>query len=84
MIPLEEAEAKMLTTDGSYEQQLLPNGDEKDPDNTKKGAWLLLCRPGNSLAGLSWMMLRMLRRIHQLSWSNLLGWGWNIPMGNIL
>ena len=47
-LALEECEAKILTTDGSYESQRLDDGSPKDPANDRPGSIIVVVPPGGT------------------------------------
>jgi beta-lactamase superfamily II metal-dependent hydrolase len=49
VIALEESNAKTLTTDGSYESQVMTNGKMKDPDNKDPGSIVIAIPPGGKV-----------------------------------
>ena len=49
MVALEECDAKVLTTDGSYEKQHRASGGKKDADNAHEGTIVVVISPGGGL-----------------------------------
>lgn len=49
IMSLEENDIKVLTTDGTYEGQVLDNGDIKDADNSHAGSIVVVVPPGGKV-----------------------------------
>ncbi len=47
VVALEECGARVLTTDGSYEEEIV-NGEPRDPDNARPGTLVIVVPPGGS------------------------------------
>jgi beta-lactamase superfamily II metal-dependent hydrolase len=48
-LALEECDAEVLTTDGSYEEQLRADGTQKNPDNAHEGTIVVVIPPGGGI-----------------------------------
>lgn len=49
MMSLEESDARVLTTDGSYERQTRADGKKKDADNAHEGTIVVVVPPGGGI-----------------------------------